>query len=83
MKRIPGALRFRLPVLVLKNSIGLARVLGVISSRCGSSSRNKLLDDRRIRSGTLIDDECGYVVWEDYASTFRLTIGPGGAVECR
>jgi hypothetical protein len=35
----------------------------------------------RLEDGTLIDDDCGYVVHEDYASVFRLTIGSGGAVK--
>src|SRR3954451_12508877 len=38
--------------------------------------------DFRVRgvlaNGTVIDETCGYVVWEDYGSQFRLVIRPDG-----
>ncbi len=33
--------------------------------------------------GTRVNENCGYVVWEDYAQRFNLTLGPNGEVNCR
>jgi hypothetical protein len=35
-----------------------------------------------LADGTVLDETCGYVVWEDYGQQFRLVIGPGGAAQC-
>jgi hypothetical protein len=52
------------------------------SARFGTPADKDLFTVRgRLEDGTPINDIGGYVVWEDYASVFRLTIGPDGAVK--
>src|SRR5579859_2625806 len=48
-----------------------------VSARFGTPADESGFTVRgRLQDGTTIDDSCGYVVWEDYASVFRITIGP-------
>ncbi len=55
-----------------------------MSARFGTSHDESSFTVRgRLEDGTMIDDSCGYVVWEDYASVFRLILRPGGEVGSR
>jgi hypothetical protein len=55
---------------------------GSVLARFGTSADEDHFTVRgRLADGTVIDDTCGYIVWEDYGSRFQIVIRPGGIVE--
>lgn len=56
----------------------------VVSSRFGTPANESTFTvNGCLGDGTVIHDDCGYVVWEEYGERFHLTIRPGGEIDCR
>jgi hypothetical protein len=54
-----------------------------VSTRFGRPDHESTFDiGGKMEDGTLINESCGYVVWEDIAQTFQIVICPSGEITC-
>lgn len=64
--------------------LGLLRPGGDVTGRIGRVADEATLHmTGRLADGTVIDEYCGYVVWEDVGRTVSAALLPDGSVRCR